>query len=139
MFDSMSLSELFAAAEGIGAKYQSPEEREAFAREMATIAKDITAQTAKKTWAVLTSDRAVEFYKAVLTVLIVIVAIAFMGVWEGLKMGWVKVVKPGSAIVVNWMRDRIVQGWASFVAWLRQVWAEVEGFVVVMMNGAIGL
>jgi hypothetical protein len=62
-----------------------------------------------------------------------------MGVWEGLRMGWVKIVKPGSAIVVNWMHNRIVQGWASFVAWLRQVWAEIEGFVVVMMNGAIGL
>jgi uncharacterized membrane protein YhhN len=86
-------------------------------------------------WGFLSSDRAIAFYKQVVTILVVIVAIAILGIWEGLK----QIAFPVTTIVFAWAGDRLVQGWASFVAWLRQVRAEVEGFVVIMLEGAIGL
>ena len=36
-------------------------------------------------WGFLSSDRAIAFYKQVIVILVVLIAIAAMGIWEGLK------------------------------------------------------
>lgn len=97
-------------------------------------AASIAESIALAVWGFLSSDRAIAFYKQVVTILVVIVAIAIMGIWEGLK----QIAFPVTKIAIAWMRDRLVQGWASFRAWLVQLRAEVEGFVVIVMEGAIG-
>lgn len=79
MFDSMNLSELFAAAEEIGAKYQSAEERAALARELAQAAARHTVTGVVTAWAALTSPRAVATYRAVLTVIAIVLAIVLIG------------------------------------------------------------
>lgn len=105
-----------------------------FTSEILSIA-SVAESIALSIWSFLSSDRAQQFYKQVVTVVIVIIAIAILGIWEGLKQIAFPVVK----IAIAWMRDRLVQGWASFRAWLVQLRAEVEGFVVLVMEGAIGL
>jgi hypothetical protein len=98
-----------------------------FTSEIMSVA-SVAESIALAIWGFISSDRAIAFYKQVVTVLVVIVAIAIMGIWEGIK----QVALPAAKITIAWMRDRLVQGWAS----LR---AKVEGFVVVVMEGAIGL
>lgn len=98
-------------------------------------AASIAESIALAIWGFVSSDRAIAFYKQVIVILVVLIAIAAMGIWEGLKQIAFPVVK----IAIAWLRDRLGQGWASFRAWLVQLRAEVEGFVVIVMEGAIGL
>ena len=105
-----------------------------FTSEILSIA-SVAESIALAIWGFLSSDRAIAFYKQIIVVLVVLIAIAAMGIWEGLK----QVAFPVAKIAIAWMRDRLVQGWASFRAWLVQLRAEVEGFVIVVLKGAIGL
>ena len=95
----------------------------------------VTRAAAQTVWDVLSSEKAQQFYKAVIVAIIVIIVIAAMGVWEALKT----IAFPAVKIAYAWSCDRAIQGWASFRAWLVQVQKEADGFVAIVMEGAIGL
>ena len=111
-FQSMSLGELFAAADEIGNKYVSKEDREKFAAEMAEHAKEIASITGEKaielgklTWAALTSEKAQHIYKSVLLAIVLTMAVIGIGLAKAAQHYWAEF-KPVGAIVIAYTTDQ---------------------------------
>jgi hypothetical protein len=111
-FQNMSLGELFAAADEIGNKYVSKEDREKFAAEMADNAKEIAALTKEKaiglgklTWAALTSEKAQHVYRSVLLAIVLTMAVIGIGLAKAAQHYWAEF-KPVGSIVIAYTTDQ---------------------------------
>lgn len=148
--DNLSLFELFAQVEAIGAKYQSPEERAKFAKQMAVQTAEMAQQLGvgvaalgKKSWAVLTSDRAIALYKAILITIIVVLAATGMGLLEAAKQFWAKRGRNWAAMAYRTIRHQVKVSRAILTEWRRRMYdralQEADGFIHVITVGFLDL
>lgn len=125
MFDSMSLSELFAAAEEIGAKYQTAEERAAFARELSQSAKEIAAQTSKKAWEVATSDRAIQFYRQIVVVSLLVILFLGAAIYYTAQAIFTFWLRPGAIALYRKAKRQAPIAQAILSRWINAAYAKV--------------
>lgn len=126
----LSLKELFAEADEIGTKYQDPEHVQAVKAELAQLAQEVLGKTieatktiAVKAFEVITSDKAIEFYRRTIYLMaltVVLVVIAMIEIWKTFIeheriQAATGMVKDRSAEFVEWVRSSIDREWQSIV------------------------
>lgn len=112
-FQNMSLAQLFAAADEIGNKYVSQEDREKFAAEMAEHAKEIATlagekaiEVGKLTWVALSSEKAQHVYRSILLAIVLTMAVIGIGLAKAAQHYWAEWVKPCGSILIAYTTDQ---------------------------------
>ena len=126
----LSLKELFAEADRIGTKYQNPEEIKALKDGLSEMAQEVLGKTieatktiAVKAFELITSDKAIEFYRrtiylmalAVVLIVVLVMAIGRMVLEDDRTQAAIGMVKVRVVEFVEWVRATIDREWQSIV------------------------
>lgn len=140
--DNLSLGQLFAQADEIGNKYQSAEERAAFAQEMAEHVKEIAAlakegaiAAGKSVWSALTSEKAQHIYKSISLAIILTLAVIAIGLSKAAQCYWKEWIKPVGLIVWAYGQDQSVKVWRVTRHRMECEWQNVVSLFAIVIGG----